>query len=135
MLYMFLLYSDPELPVPLDVGEQHGAVEEPARASGKYIASEALGKDNATTVRVRNGKAMVTDGPFAETKEVLGGFYIIDCEHLAEALEYAKRIPDAQFGAVEVRPVVGNPDQRWDYLASATNRVREPFPDDNPCKD
>ena len=132
MLYMFLLYSDPTLPVPPDVMEQHAAVENPTRASGKYIASEALGKENAATVRVRNGKAVVTDGPFAETKEVLGGFYIIDCKDLDEALGYAKRIPDAQFGAVEVRPVVGNPDQRWDYVASAANRVRQPFPDNNP---
>ena len=132
MLYMFLLYSDPELEVPQDVGEQHASVEEPTRASGKYVTSEALAKNSATTVRVRNGRAMVTDGPFAETKEVLGGFYILDCTDLDEALEYAKRIPDAQFGAVEVRPVVGNPDQRWDYVASAANRVRQPFPDNSP---
>jgi len=132
MLYMFLLFSDPGLEVPADVGEQHAAVENPTRASGAYICSEALGKENATTVRLRNGKALVTDGPFAETKEVLSGFYIIDCKDLDEALGYAKRIPDAQFGAVEVRPVVGNRDQRWDYVASAANRIRQPFPDDNP---
>ena len=132
MLYMFLLFSDPTLAEPPDVMEQHSAVETPTRASGAYICSEALGKESATTVRVRGGKAVVTDGPFAETKEVLGGFYIIDCKDLDEALGYAKRIPDAQCGAVEVRPVVGNPDQRWDYVASAANRVRQPLPDNNP---
>ncbi len=107
--------------------EQHSAVETPARASRAYICSEALAKENATTVRVRSGKALVTDGPFAETKEVLGGFYIIDCTDLDEALAYAKRIPDAQFGAVEVRPVVGDPDQRWDYATTDENRARQPW--------
>jgi len=126
MLYMFLLYGDPTLPRPPDVMEQHAAVENPARASGAYICSEALGEQETATVRIRGGKAMVTDGPFAETKEVLGGFYIIDCKDLDEALEYAKRIPDAQFGAVEARPVVGDPDQPWDYAAKA-GRQRLPW--------
>ena len=128
MLYMFLLLKDPDLEVPADVGEQHGAVEGPTRASGAYICSEALaGAKYARTVRARNRKAMVTDGPFAETKEVLGGFYIIDCKDLDGALGYAARIPDAQFGAVEVRPLAGGPDQPWDYVAGAANRVRQPM--------
>jgi hypothetical protein len=124
---MFLLYSDEGLAVPPDVMEQHAAVESPARESGAYVCSEALAKKGAATVRVRQGKAVVTDGPFAETKEVLGGFYIIDCKDLDEALEYAKRIPDAQFGAVEVRAVVGGPGSPWDYAASAANRTRAPW--------
>jgi hypothetical protein len=127
MLYMFLLYSDDSLPAPPEVMEQHEAVEGPARKAGAYICSEALVKREARTVRVRGGKAVVTDGPFAETKEVLGGFYIIDCRDLDEALEYARRIPDAQFGAVEVRAVVGGPDSPWDYVASSENRTRAPW--------
>ena len=60
--------------------------------------------DTATSVRVRNGEALLTDGPFAETKEQLGGYYLIECETLDEALEVAAAIPAAQYGTVEVRP-------------------------------
>jgi hypothetical protein len=128
MLYMFLLYSDRELEPPADVGEQHGAVKDTTRASGKYICSEAFaGNHRAATVRIRKGEVMVTDGPFAETKEVLGGFYIIDCKDLDEALEYANRIPNAQFGAVEVRPVVGDAGQPWDYATASAGRERLRF--------
>ncbi len=60
----------------------------------------------ATTVRVREGKTLVTDGPFAETKEQLGGFYILDCKDLDEAIELATRIPEAAFGSIEIRPIM-----------------------------
>jgi hypothetical protein len=60
----------------------------------------------ATTLRVRQGKTQVTDGPFAETKEQLGGYYLLDCKDLDEALAYAAKIPSAKHGAVEVRPVM-----------------------------
>lgn len=60
----------------------------------------------ATTVRVRNGKPQTTDGPFAETKEQLGGFFLIDCKDLDSAIECASRIPGATFGSIEIRPVV-----------------------------
>ena len=60
----------------------------------------------ATTVRVREGKTVTTDGPFAETKEVLGGFYMLDCKDLDEAIEMAAKIPGAMQGAIEVRPVI-----------------------------
>jgi hypothetical protein len=60
--------------------------------------------DTATSVRVRDGHAMLTDGPFAETKEQLGGYYLIECETLDEALEVAKAIPGARYGTIEVRP-------------------------------
>jgi len=63
----------------------------------------------ATTVRVRDGKRLTTDGPFAETKEVLGGYYILDCENLDQALEYAAKIPGAEYGSIEVRPVMAIP--------------------------
>jgi hypothetical protein len=70
-------------------------------------AGEALQPTaTATTVRVRDGETMTTDGPFAETKEQLGGFYIVDCKDLDEAIEVAARIPDARGGSIEVRPIL-----------------------------
>ena len=59
----------------------------------------------ATTVRIRNGETLVTDGPFAETKEQLGGYYVLECDNIDEALTYAAKIPAAEHGSVEVRPV------------------------------
>ncbi len=76
------------------------------RESGHCIASEALQPvATATTVRVRNGKAAVTDGPFAETKECLAGFYMIEAKDLNEAIRIASKIPPAEVGSIEVRPV------------------------------
>ena len=76
------------------------------RASGHCIASEALESvETATTVRVRNGKVAITDGPFAETKEQLAGFYMIEARDLDEAISIAARIPPAEVGSVEVRPI------------------------------
>lgn len=74
---------------------------------GQYVAGEALQPvRTATTVRVRDGKVTTTDGPFAETKEKLGGFYMVDAKDLNEAIQIAGRIPGAKFGCVEVRPVM-----------------------------
>lgn len=71
------------------------------------LGGEALlPTSSATTVRVRNGETVTTDGPFAETKEQLGGFYLIEAENLDEAIQWAARIPDAQSGSVEVRPIM-----------------------------
>jgi len=76
------------------------------RASGALLAAEALKPiETATTVRVRNGKVTITDGPFAETKEQLAGFYLIDAADLDEAIQVAAKIPPAREGSVEVRPV------------------------------
>jgi hypothetical protein len=76
------------------------------RKSGLLVAAEALQPvDTATTVRVRNGKASITDGPFAETKEQLAGFYLIEAADLNEALQVAAQIPPAREGSIEVRPV------------------------------
>jgi hypothetical protein len=70
-------------------------------------AGEALQPTaTATTVRVRDGETLTTDGPFAETKEQLGGFYVVECKDLDEAIEVAARIPDARTGSVEVRPIM-----------------------------
>ena len=121
MLYMFLLYHDPVLPPPPDIMEAHFAVWREAKGRGAYLASEAIGStENATTVRVRDGKALITDGPFAETKEVLGGFYLLDCQDLDEALAYAAKIPDAWNGSVEVRPVMHVPG--WEYELAGERR-------------
>jgi hypothetical protein len=76
------------------------------RRSGVLVAAEALEPvETATTVRIRNGKLTVTDGPFAETKEQLAGFYLIDARDLNEAIQVASKIPPAREGSVEVRPV------------------------------
>jgi hypothetical protein len=77
------------------------------RKNGKYVAGEALHPTaSATTVRVRNGKVSTTDGPFAETKEQLGGFYLIEASDLNDAIQVASRIPSARLGSIEIRPVV-----------------------------
>jgi hypothetical protein len=105
MKYLCLVYLDEkrlgELPdedcVEFDSG---------IRASGHCLASEALESvETATTVRVNNGKLSVTDGPFAETKEQLAGFYMIDARDLNEAIQIAGRIPPARVGSIEVRPI------------------------------
>jgi len=78
---------------------------EELRKNGHHIAAEALQSvHTATTVRVRNGKVSITDGPFAETKEQLAGFYLIDAKDLNEAIQLASKIPPARVGSVEVRP-------------------------------
>ena len=127
MLYIFLLSSDRTIEQqPLDdILSAHTIVADRARSRNAYIHSEALaGSESATTVRVRGGKVTLTDGPFAETKEVMGGFYILDCKDLDEALEYARDIPNASTGAVEVRPIMRAPD--WKY-AVAADRERLPM--------
>jgi hypothetical protein len=79
---------------------------DPLRENGKIVAAEALQSvTTATTVRVRNGRTSMTDGPFAETKEQLAGFYLIDARDLDEALQLASKIPPARVGSIEVRPV------------------------------
>jgi hypothetical protein len=85
---------------------EHFALDDELRSRGQLVASEALEPvRSATTVRVRGGKATITDGPFAETKEQLGGFYLIEAPDLDRAIEVAMRIPSARLGSVEVRPV------------------------------
>jgi hypothetical protein len=105
MKYLCLVYLDErrlnELPdedcVEFDTG---------IRESGHCLASEALQSvQTATTVRVRSGKVAVTDGPFAETKEQLAGFYMIEAKDLDEAIQIASKIPPARVGSVEVRPI------------------------------
>lgn len=105
MKYLCLVYLDEkrldELP-----DEECVAYDTAIRNSGHCVASEALESvQTATTVRIRNGKVSVTDGPFAETKEQLAGFYMIEAKDLDEALQMAAKIPPARVGSIEVRPV------------------------------
>ncbi len=80
-------------------------LKEDIHSAGERLAMSS----SATTVRVRDGKRLITDGPYAETKEVLGGYYIIECDNLDEALEAAARCPGALWGSIEVRPIIGMP--------------------------
>ena len=77
------------------------------KEKGQFVAGEALmPTETATTVRIRDGKRVATDGPFAETKEQLGGFYLLECKDLDETIELAGRIPSSKYGSIEVRPVM-----------------------------
>lgn len=88
------------------------AFSQAARKAGVVVAGDELAPArNATTVRVRNGITAVTDGPYAETKEVLGGYFLLDCATIDDAVAWAARIPGAEHGAVEVRPVHVDPEQ------------------------
>lgn len=96
------LHSDPDSPRDSECW----AYSESLQTDGRQIAAEPLESvATATTVRVRNGKTSVTDGPFAETKEQLLGFYLIDVRDLNEAIQVAAKIPPARVGSIEVRPV------------------------------
>ena len=80
------------------------------RKSGHYVTGEALQPTtSATTVRVKNGKTVTTDGPFAETREQLGGFYLVEAKDLDDAIKLAARIPGAKTGSIEVRPIMPTP--------------------------
>ncbi len=77
-----------------------------AKAAGVLVANEALRPvTDATSVRVRNGKTLTTDGPFAETHEQLGGYLLVDCKDLDEAIRWAEKIPTAKYGSIEIRPL------------------------------
>ncbi|HEY6419761.1 MAG TPA: YciI family protein [Candidatus Binataceae bacterium] len=86
--------------------DQVGAIEAELKASNKLVDSRALRPSaEAATVRMRAGRPVVTDGPFSESKEVLGGYFLVDCESRQEALEWARRFPYAGLAAIEVRPL------------------------------
>jgi hypothetical protein len=85
----------------------YGAFGQEAQAAGVLLGGEGLQPTStATTVRVRDGEALTTDGPFAETREQLGGYYLLECKDLDEAIGWAAKIPGAQDGSVEVRPIM-----------------------------
>jgi hypothetical protein len=105
MKYLCLVYGEESALQKMD--DQHCLdYDNSIRESGHCIASEALEPaSTATTVRVRNGKVAIVDGPFAETKEMLAGFYLIEARDLNEAIRLASRIPPAEVGSIEVRPI------------------------------
>ena len=111
MQYVALIYSEPSALESMPAEERDGimgeylAYSESLRQAGVYVDAAPL----ATTVRVRDGKRLTTDGPFAETREVLGGYYVLECESLDEALDHAARCPGARYGTMEVRPVLAIP--------------------------
>jgi hypothetical protein len=108
MQYLLLIYSPEDDPTYRNpkVGAEYGAFTQDIVKSGHFKAGDALeAASTATTVRVRGGKTMTTDGPFAETREQLGGYYLVEAMDLDEAIAIAARIPGARFGAIEVRPI------------------------------
>ena len=109
MKYALLIYSNGGEFESLSEDEQkavYAEYMEVARTKGIIGGEELAGADTATTVRVQNGDTLTTDGPFAETKEALGGFFLFEADDLDAAIEVAARIPGARTGAVEVRPIV-----------------------------
>jgi hypothetical protein len=105
MKYLCLVYLEEERLRLLPDQECYDYVEELA-GSGRLVAAEALQPvETATTVRVRNGRLSITDGPFAETKEQLAGFYLIEARDLNDAIQAASKIPPAREGSIEVRPI------------------------------
>jgi hypothetical protein len=112
MRYMLLIYTDPTVFAAMSqeaLGANFAAYmqfNQETGARGVLRSGEALQPaTTATTLRIRDGKSLTTDGPFAETKEHLGGFYILDCKDLDEAIEFAAKIPDAVRGSIEIRPI------------------------------
>ena len=113
MKYMLLIYGDEQALSETERQECYTESTQLAHeinSNGQYLAANPLHPTSmATSVRVRNGKRLVTDGPFAETREQLGGYFLIDAKNLDEAIAIAARIPMARKGTVEVRPVVEIP--------------------------
>jgi len=114
--FMALIYGDETTWETLSDAEReaayarYGAFADDARAAGVLAGGKELAPTrDATTVRVRDGETLVTDGPYAEVKEALGGFFLLECESVEAAVEHAARIPGAKHGAVEVRPTYVDP--------------------------
>ncbi len=113
MKYLALIYSaagagpQPNTPEFGGLMGAYQAANQTYQEAGVNLAGEALQPvETATSIRIRNGKTTLTDGPFAETKEQLGGFYMFECDTLDDAIKYAKMIPAAEYGTIEVRPVM-----------------------------
>jgi hypothetical protein len=131
-LYMLLIYDDEkasETASPddgVEIMRAYYDFTEQADSAGVVRHSAALQPvGTATTVRVRGGERLLTDGPFAETKEQLAGYYLVDCATLDEAIEWASRIPGATTGSIEVRPVMQIPSRDQFEAAQATTSGRE----------
>jgi hypothetical protein len=116
MQYLLLIYNDEETweRMPDEergkIVQEYAALTDDLRERGAYVGGNPLQPTTtATTVRVRDGEQLVTDGPFAETKEQLGGYFLVEAESIDEAIEYAGRIPGARHGSIEVRPIMEVP--------------------------
>lgn len=117
MQYLCLIYDNEKIWADLSEAEsgrlfgEYMQFTQDIKASGHYLGGNALQPvATATTVRVRDGKTTTTDGPFAETREQLGGYYLIEAKDLDEATRIAARIPSAKLGSIEIRPVMATPD-------------------------
>lgn len=114
MKYMLLIYADEQAWTEAEREECYSESTQLAHAlssKGQYLAANPLQSvSTATSVQVRNGKRLVTDGPFAETREQLGGYFLVDAKNLDEAIDIAGQIPGARKGTVEIRPVVEIPN-------------------------
>jgi hypothetical protein len=114
MKYMLLIFSDASVYADPALGPQvmgeYMAFTQAIVDSGEFVSGEALqGSDTATVVRSRDGQVSTTDGPYVETKEYLGGYYVVDVKDLDRAIEIAAMIPDSRYGGIEVRPVMEIP--------------------------
>jgi hypothetical protein len=127
MRYLLLIYeveraTEPTPEEAMANSARYGAFTADVRERGLFRAGEALEPTNtATTVRVRDGHTITTDGPFAETKEFLGGFYLLECRDLDEAIELAAKIPSVERGSIEIRPIWELPADYAAATGSATN--------------
>ena len=138
MRYLLLIYTPepPEATRPRSRGYESSDVQrvhQDVRAAGPYKAGEALHPtSSATTVRVSDGQTIATDGPFAETKEALGGFYLVNARDLDEAIELAAQIPAARHGSIEVRPIFDFDAER--QRAATARPVAGRPPDGSRCR-
>jgi hypothetical protein len=114
MKYMLLIYADEQVWTESERQRCYGESTQLAhrlKAKGQYLAANPLQSvTTSTSVQVRSGKRLVTDGPFAETREQLGGYFLVEAKNLDEAIEIAEQIPGARKGTVEIRPLVEIPD-------------------------
>jgi hypothetical protein len=118
--YALLIYGDESVPPSPETSAGYMAFGEAAQSAGVMKGGEGLDPTStATTVRVRDGERMLTDGPFAETREALGGFYLVEVEDLDAAIEWAAKIPGASTGCVEVRPLIDY--EAFEARAAAAN--------------
>lgn len=122
MKYMLLVYLDEHV---LTETERQQCYKDSAglardlHAKGKYVSASPLQlTETATSVRLRNGRRLVTDGPFAETREQLGGYYLVDAKDLDEAIDIASQVPVANVGTIEIRPLLEIPDLPGDVSGS-----------------
>jgi hypothetical protein len=130
MRYLLLIYeldrvAPPDPAEAMENRQRYAAFTKDVRERGLFRAGEALEPTNtATTVRIRDGKTVVTDGPFLETKEFLGGFYLLECRDLDQAIDLAKRIPAVERGSIEIRPIWERPADYTDAAGTTAGAAR-----------